>query len=191
MDIRIQPLLHQLHQILQAYPCGIKEYELIQVLEEKNIPYFTEENLNDSLLMFRMHFLLFHLLYLLQDQLQCEGNETLEIHCLRIILIPRQNSEKIAPVAKDGLREYYLDWSNLENTTQEDVEQMLENFWVAYHHSQQREEALAILDLPASASSLAIKQKYYQLAKIHHPDHGGNPDTFRRIANAADVLLAS
>jgi nucleotidyltransferase/DNA polymerase involved in DNA repair len=44
--------------------------------------------------------------------------------------------------------------------------------------------ALRVLDLPPDASPDMIHQRYRQLAKTHHPDAGGDAETFKRI-NAA------
>ncbi len=45
-----------------------------------------------------------------------------------------------------------------------------------------------ILGVSSSASLEEIKHQYRTLAKEHHPDKGGNPETFAEIANAYQML---
>lgn len=46
----------------------------------------------------------------------------------------------------------------------------------------------AILGVPKSADAATIRSAYRRLAKQHHPDHHGDPDKFRAINEAHDVL---
>ncbi len=52
-----------------------------------------------------------------------------------------------------------------------------------------REQALATLALPRRAQPEDIKRAYRRLAREHHPDLGGDPDTFRRLADAYVALV--
>lgn len=45
------------------------------------------------------------------------------------------------------------------------------------------------LDLSPKASSKEIKKAYRALAKIHHPDKGGDEDEFKEIQEAYDILI--
>lgn len=45
-----------------------------------------------------------------------------------------------------------------------------------------------ILGVTKANTCTEIKKAYLKLARIHHPDKGGNPDTFKEITNASDVL---
>jgi curved DNA-binding protein CbpA len=45
-----------------------------------------------------------------------------------------------------------------------------------------------ILGVSRKSSLDDIKHHYRNLAKTHHPDKGGNPDTFAKIANAYEIL---
>lgn len=46
-----------------------------------------------------------------------------------------------------------------------------------------------VLQLTPNSSEKEIKSRFASLAKAHHPDHGGNPATFRRILQARDEAL--
>lgn len=45
-----------------------------------------------------------------------------------------------------------------------------------------------ILGISSSASSTEIKRSYRELAKIHHPDKGGDPEKFKQIKYAYEIL---
>ncbi|HNW33866.1 MAG TPA: DNA-J related domain-containing protein, partial [Candidatus Ozemobacteraceae bacterium] len=71
-----------------------REEEILERLRERGYPVFAGWNSADPLKLFRAHFTLFHLLYLLQDRLRRSGDADLEIHCLRIA--------RVRPFAHDG-----------------------------------------------------------------------------------------
>lgn len=50
--------------------------------------------------------------------------------------------------------------------------------------------ALALFSLDAStATREGIKKRYRTLAKLHHPDVGGNEETFKKLNNANELLM--
>lgn len=49
----------------------------------------------------------------------------------------------------------------------------------------------ADLNVDENASSSQIKKSYLKLVKTHHPDQGGNEDSFRRITRAYEILSNS
>ena len=51
-----------------------------------------------------------------------------------------------------------------------------------------RETLLGVLGLPAEGSNVNVKKAYKALAKIHHPDQGGNEELFKNIAEAYEKL---
>ncbi|GHO82886.1 J domain-containing protein [Dictyobacter formicarum] len=51
-----------------------------------------------------------------------------------------------------------------------------------------RQQALAVLGLPANATPEQIKRRYRKLAKRHHPDCGGDPKEMQRIIAAYEYL---
>jgi DnaJ-domain-containing protein 1 len=53
----------------------------------------------------------------------------------------------------------------------------------------QRQQALAVLGLPPTASRQQIKQRYRSLAKKYHPDLGGDPQQMQRLVAAYEFLM--
>lgn len=53
----------------------------------------------------------------------------------------------------------------------------------------QRQQALAVLGLPLTATPQQIKQRYRRLAKKYHPDLGGDPRQMQRIVAAYEFLM--
>ena len=45
-----------------------------------------------------------------------------------------------------------------------------------------------VLGVPKESSQTDIRKAYLKLARIHHPDKGGDPDKFKEISQANDVL---
>jgi hypothetical protein len=56
--------------------------------------------------------------------------------------------------------------------------------------SGQRREALRLLGLQDPVERSQVVSAYRHLARQHHPDLGGDPDTFRSLTVARDLLLA-
>ncbi len=53
----------------------------------------------------------------------------------------------------------------------------------------QRQQALAVLGLPPTATPAQIKQRYRKLAKRYHPDLGGDPRQMQRLTAAYEFLV--
>lgn len=45
-----------------------------------------------------------------------------------------------------------------------------------------------ILNIPKNANNTEIKKAYHKLAVKHHPDKGGDPEDFKRISEAYEIL---
>lgn len=185
-------LFETLVAILKANPQGLTEYQVLLELANRKIPGFQDRPARDTLNLFRRHFLLFHSLYRLRDAFLEQEQMWLEIHCLEIVLRPIKPSEDQGRMLQtaDRLREYYLDMKNFQETDRDDVEHMINGFWNRYENENHRDEAFEVLGLEVGASTTAIKKRYRELARTHHPDFGGEAEAFRRIAHAADVLLS-
>ncbi len=176
--------------LLRDCPLGLSEYDLIQRLQERDATFaFPGEDAD--LALFRKHFLVMNALYQLQTEMFDEG-WYLSISPLDIRLIPVQDSG-LETLPTDGvsapLRDYYLDWDVLDQTSSVDVEAMLRRFHERYLAIDRRLEALQTLALPADASWDSVRQAYRRLAAQHHPDKGGDPARFRAIRGAYEILL--
>lgn len=168
---------------------GYSEYELLKELARRELIDYGAAQTNDALALFRSHFLLFHVLYRLRDQLRSEGGADLEINPLCIRLRQYAARESRALDVADPLRSYYLEWENCAQTTGPDVDRMLGRFWIKYVRNDQRAEALGVLGLSDPVDDDTIKQTYRRLAMQHHPDRGGDGVQLREINAAVGRLL--
>ncbi|SDH40549.1 DNA-J related protein [Pseudomonas flavescens] len=175
-------------ELLQAAPEGLSEYELLLRLSRW---HGTPERLPSvPLELFRTHFLLFHTLYRLRDQLHAERVALLQVSPLCIRLLP-YHAGASALSERDPLRDYYLDLDHLRSTDAEDVQQLLGAFWVRLQGGEEKQSALATLELDSHATDLnlsIIKQRYRQLVSLHHPDRGGCTQHLQRINHAMETL---
>lgn len=173
--------------ILHAHPDGLTEHDLIRQLSN-NDPCYCTDAYTDKLSLFQCHFILYHHLYRLRDNLWNARQADLSIHCLKIVLNPFPNSIDHLPAIPDPMRGYYLDLSQLEETGQNDVLDLLDAFWLRFTRHERRTEALAALGLSDPVDDPAIKRRYQELAMEHHPDRGGQLERLQ-IINAAMELL--
>ncbi|MDX1352306.1 MAG: DNA-J related domain-containing protein [Thiomicrorhabdus sp.] len=180
---------------------GINEYELMRYLSKQGFSEFTP-NL-DPLMLFRAHFLLFHLLYRLQDQWAFVGRGWLSIHTTDIHLLTTGGSSMPAyetqqqVFEEDSVKSYYLDYREFLSTQEEDVLNLLDAFWqkMASHsmqpiNEQARLQAMQTLGLQGqSVSKQSVTLQFRNLCQQHHPDKGGDAHVFRQICEAKELLL--
>lgn len=185
MPARLAPELRRLYRILRQHPAGLSEYALLQHLRGAGPLQGLEE-----VELFRIHFLLFHHLHRLRQELERQRLGTVEIHCLNIRLQPiyghHPNPDQL-PLAPDPVAAYYLDAEHLA-TTGEQVYALLQWFWKRYRVHDRREAALAELELGPAATAGEVSRRFHRLARRHHPDQGGDPERFRRLVEAVEVL---
>jgi len=187
----LEPLQITLTQVLVDARKSRSEFELIRELSAPPYSLFQPDCLRDSLSMYRVHFLLFHALYLLRDQFHQEQLGSLEISPLRIQLTPYLSGTE-GLVEVDPLRDFYLDWTNFQYT-QDDVDKLLNDFWRRSSVEvtlQEQQEALNVLELEAPVDYPALKRQYRRLAMKYHPDRGGDAEKLKQI-NGAMALLSS
>ncbi|NOX76469.1 MAG: DnaJ domain-containing protein [Gammaproteobacteria bacterium] len=174
--------------VLRAHPAGLSEFELITRLQASGESAFKKDCLRNTLSLFQSHFFLFHSLYRLRDQLWESGEARLDIHTLRIQLLPATLKHNAQLAEHDPLRGYYLNLDNLENTDETDVKHLLNSFWKKFMRDDERLQALRVLELEAPANWAEIKTQHRRLAMQHHPDRGGDERRLQEINVAMDVL---
>ncbi len=176
-------------EILRDHPQGLSEYELLRCLDGGDLPEFNAPSFHDSADLFRLHFLLFHTLYRLREQLA--GEYALDISPLKINLRPHTAGPTRALAEPDPLREYYLDLSHLQQTTDAEIDSMLGQFWQRLGAGNERRQALQVLQLSDPVDYATIKRRYRELAMRYHPDRGGDHATLQTINLAMAVLERS
>ena len=182
-----QAFLLALQVELENQPKGIGEYDLMMVLKSQGyFDFLSKPALPHEL--FRAHFFLFHSLYLLSNILLEQKVGLLEIHTLKTQLHPYQNGENALQV-DSKLKAYYLDFNNLENTTEDDVYDLLASFWNKYNKFENRDEALAELGLQDPVTDKIIKKEYRRLIMQHHPDRGGKNEKLQKLNDVIKLLL--
>lgn len=60
--------------------------------------------------------------------------------------------------------------------------------WKMITRSLTQTEALQILGVPPGASTKQIRAAYIKRVKIAHPDLGGNPEEFKKLAKAFEIV---
>lgn len=174
--------------ILLTLDRGIKEYDLIQRLREQGYFAFLDDRQGDTHALFVAHFMLFHILYRLQDHLLTTHGRYLEISALCIRLhLTRSGGCELGEY--DPVRDYYLDLDNLRRTGPADVEALIASFWKRFERHAGREQALATLGLCDPVDQATIRRQYKRLAMQHHPDRGGDKSRLQEINRAANILL--
>lgn len=185
----IEQLPQQLLQLLRQHPEGLGEYQIIKTLRQQCWPVFVDADLRDPLSLFRTHFILFHALYLLDEQLARQDLQ-LQIHTLSIRLLPRVPG-KPGLARQDPLRSYYLDLQQLADTDRLQVEAMLNGSLRRIHGHGELQQALACLGFDGSEQPPApaqIRYSFRQLVSQHHPDRGGNTERLQQINHAMAVI---
>ena len=179
------PILH----ILKNATESISEHELIVELKSQ-LDLFPVESGAASLALFQTHFLVMNALYQLQHSLLDDGVYLLVTPLnIQLLSISEQGStDLIEPEVEQSLAEYYLDWGNLENTGEEEVEQLLTSFWRYYHADDKQLQAYQVLGLAPEADWSQVQKTYRQLASEQHPDRGGDATQFMAIREAYETL---
>jgi hypothetical protein len=178
----------QLQQILQEYPQGISEFNLLRVLQKPPLCYLPSNSNADSLILFRSHFWLFHNLYRLRQQGRSQGIFDVQISSLNICLTPYTSPQTDSVTEHDGLQEYYADLSHLWSTAKHNVEDMLDDAFTRIFTTPEKARALAYFQLQEPVTLHTIKKRYRQLAQTCHPDKGGDPKIFMALQDAMNTL---
>lgn len=175
----------------------IKEYDLMKRLVSLGFDQFTPSL--EPLELFRAHFLLFHLLYRLQDKWHIEKKGDLSIHTLNIQLETTSEQDTTQKVSKiDGVKTYYLDYETFIYTQEQEVIDLIESFWeslggsdMTFYSQPEIQAAKQTLEIDTDITSKKVHLQYRKLSQIHHPDKGGKAETFHAICQAKEVLLTA
>lgn len=184
------PLKGAIIAVLENFPFGLSEYDLIRELK-RSTNLIPDDFAKNSLILFQTHFLVFNALYQLQRDLAESGDKYLEINplCIRLLYAAvRCDANAVTENSDEKLRAYYLDMSHLWNTGKEDVACMLDRFWKFYNAAEDRLKALETLNLAEPVNYDKIKGRYRDLAKKNHPDRGGDKSRLQEINRAMGIL---
>ncbi|MGD8592280.1 MAG: DNA-J related domain-containing protein [Gammaproteobacteria bacterium] len=189
MSIAInEDLFHWIHDCLQQRHDGISEHDLLKLMMGDDCSGTWSNAFRNNHSLFKAHFLLFNILYQLRNRLLEQKLGYLDINPVKIRLLPYREGEDSLE-SYDALMDYYLDFSNLENTSAREVDEMLAGFYIKLSSNDKREHALRILGLEDPVDVHTIKKQYRRLAMEHHPDRGGDKALLQEINSAVKILI--
>lgn len=153
-----------------------------------------------ALTLYQNHFVLFHLLYLLQNYFY-PHNKYLHIHFMRTFLIdyPGENQCRfyeetfnrfclaecpnhksycdfhLKIVGENKIEElsskyFYLDHNNYYSLDEKTAASFINGAWEILTHYKSYRKSFEVLDLPETSDLKIIKKKFRYLAKRYHPD---------------------
>jgi hypothetical protein len=176
-----------------------REFDIIRHLQSINL--LPNDALREPLSMFRCHFMIFNALYRLQLNTHIHQRYGLTISSLKISLSEysldnkgdsalngSEHSEKSDLQSHDPLSLFYLDYGQVMQTTEQDVNKLLDQFWKGFLNDDQKQNALNILGLSDPVDFNQIKKQYRRLAMKHHPDRGGDADQLIAVHQAMQCL---
>ncbi|WP_100639633.1 DNA-J related domain-containing protein [Marinobacter salexigens] len=192
LEQQIQHMLVAVEHELRSSPAGIDELSLIKKLQRSPWNLIGDLEFHDVQKLYPVHFLLFHVLYLLRDTL-AQAGECLHISPL-CIRIERQDTiaGKGVPGKVDNLRTFYLDLAQYE-LPKETVQQMMDRFWAGYTGSGpgkpetlQAARVLGFESIPDSFNT--VKQAFRRAVMQAHPDRGGETEAIQSLNQAFAIL---
>lgn len=187
-DILTENFVSCVREFLDEYPDGVKEYDLLCHVDGQGFFRNLDENVSASLLLFQKHFLLFHLLYSINEMLV--KTEEGALHITPLLIKKNKYVKGGTQVGTyDALGEYYLDLKNLETANEKNVNELLGSFWEKFLRNDKRGEALKVFGLSDPVTDKEIKQRYRKLANTHHPDKGGDNKIIQQINKAYALLI--
>lgn len=177
-----------LYEILQVNEAGFSEYELINLIKEDIFSETSRTLFQDRQQLFTVHFLIFHALYQLREQLWVQRSGHVEISPLNICIKPWSESDMKGMGTIDKLGEYYLNLSNLESTSAQDLDDLLDKFWQYYLRPEKKLSAMEILEIEEPFDKQQLKHQYKKMVMLHHPDRGGDKSRLQAINQAFEIL---
>lgn len=167
---------------------SFKEYDLLSHLDNQGFFKELDSEISSSLLLFQKHFLIFHVLYSINQEMVETKKGALLISPLEIKKLDYVEADtQIGEV--DALSEYYLDLQHLKSANEDNVNELLDGFWEMYLRNEKRGDALKTLGLCDPVTDKEITQCYRKLASVHHPDKGGDTNKIQAINEAYAILI--
>lgn len=177
-----------IEDFLEEHPEGVSEHDFLRTLDEQGFFKTLDAAASSTLLLFQKHFLLFHVLYSINQQRVADKRGGLQITPMLIKQLDYLEADtQIGEF--DSLCDYYLELENLASATGDEVDDLLNGFWVKYLRNDKRGAALEALGLNDPVTDAQIVQRYRKLANVHHPDKGGDKDKIQAINEAYVVLI--
>jgi hypothetical protein len=184
------PLIIPILGYLRAQSSSCSLIDLVNLCEQ-NLLSLIGKGVDRQVVTFQKNFFIMNALYQIQRDIQTEGF-LLTIFPLDICMVPNHATGKDSLTTRDNnLARYYLDWSNLNSITVEDVQALFSSFWQKYRAGDKVDEALTTLGLTQDVDRFQIRQAYKKKVAISHPDKGGCAEDFIKIREAYEVLIAS
>lgn len=194
LAFQVQHLSVAIEKILREHPLGINELSLIKALQRPPWELIGPVNYAEPDKLYPIHFLIFHVLYRLRDQLAAAG-ETLSISPLLIRLSRHDVVSSTGPVGEvDQLRAFYLDLSKYQ-LPEASILRMMDDFWSGRAGRQPAKgealEAAGVFgfgDIPGSFED--VKYRFRRAVMQAHPDRGGETEAIQNLNSAFSVLKA-
>ena len=192
LEQHIQHLSAAVEACLRQARGGLSELELIRQLQSPPWELVGPVDYANPAALYPVHFLLFHVLYRLRDELSARG-ETVTITPLTISL----TSDNVVagtglPDQEDPLRAFYLDLDQYQMPEQ-DILRMVDDFWSgrsgrrpAQNDAVEAAGVLGFQVLPEDFTT--VKQRFRRAVMQAHPDRGGDTEQVQRLNEAFAVL---
>ncbi|MFE8071578.1 DNA-J related domain-containing protein [Marinobacteraceae bacterium S3BR75-40.1] len=194
LALHVERLIPAVESILRSHS-SITEHQLIKILQAPPWRLLGKVVFSDPASLYPVHFLLFHVLYRLRDELVAESQETLHISPLEIQITAIHSAGDSQVGESDPLSEFYRNLDNL-TLSREAIEQMMDDFWrgqagmsAGGSSEGSLQEACAVLEVPCPPENYKnTKQQFRRLAMQRHPDRGGSNRELQALNQAMAVI---
>ena len=184
------PLIISILGYLREQNSSCSLVDLVDLCEQDFLSLILRD-VDPQIVIFHKNFFVMNALYQIQRDIQIEGF-LLTIFPLEICMIPNRVEAKDTLSTRDtDLVHYYLDWSNLNNITVEEVDILFSSFWQRYHAVDKINAALTTLGIDQDVGWFEIRQPYQKKIVISHPDKGDCADDFIETREAYEILRCS
>jgi len=186
MDLPLEnPFIRSITQLLDAQGPWTEHQLLSELVAQGSL---NRDYGRESLALFQAHFLTMNALYQIQS-LNLSVGRYLSISAIKIewLQVTERGGTEL-DFGGSNLRDYYCDWQNFAKASTESVEGLLDGFWQRFLSQDEKQAALAELDLIEPLEFTTVKARYRQLAMEYHPDRGGSDEALAKINNAYGTL---